>query len=380
MTSAHRVRGLSLVELMIALLIGSILMLGLVQVFSASRTTYQVSEGMARVQENGRFAMDFLQRDLRMAGHFGCVNDQSHLQTPGAFQSHLDAAGLHDALNFSVSIAGFEAPGTAPGDTPTLGSPTPWGSLPGELASLSPAPVAGSDVLVLRYLDANGVPVMKIEATGGTEELTLADGRWPALTGGGRSDPGLYGIADCSYVDVFAASSTVSGGDAVLTVTQPGGGATNLAGRYTPQPSGQTLVYRAESIVYYIGTGAGGKPSLYRAHHDGTTYVEEELVEGIESLQLIFGLDRETNLAANRPTGYIDSFGVADAAWDALQWRRVGLVQVGLLAVSPNRAAVEQAAQRPLLGVDFQPPAENDGLFRSAYETSVALRNRLYGN
>ena len=77
----RRVAGLSLIELMIALLIGTILVLGLVQVFSASRAAYQLSQGIARNQENARFALDFLSRDLRMAGHAGCVNDQSLLAT-----------------------------------------------------------------------------------------------------------------------------------------------------------------------------------------------------------------------------------------------------------------------------------------------------------
>ena len=53
----RRQAGLSLIELMIALLIGSILLIGLVQVFGASRTAYQLSEGMSRTQENARFAL-----------------------------------------------------------------------------------------------------------------------------------------------------------------------------------------------------------------------------------------------------------------------------------------------------------------------------------
>lgn len=83
--AGHRVAaaaaGLSLIELMIALLISSILLIGVIQVFAASRTAYQLSQGIARNQENGRFAMDFLTRDIRMAGHAGCVNDQVLLST-----------------------------------------------------------------------------------------------------------------------------------------------------------------------------------------------------------------------------------------------------------------------------------------------------------
>ena len=63
----HHARGVSLIEMMIALAIGTFLILGLARVFSASRTAYQLSEGVSRVQENGRFAIDFIQRDLRNA-------------------------------------------------------------------------------------------------------------------------------------------------------------------------------------------------------------------------------------------------------------------------------------------------------------------------
>ena len=66
-----RQAGLSLVELMIAMVIGLLLMLGVIQVFIASQAASRLSEGVARVQENGRFALDFLERDVRMAGHMG---------------------------------------------------------------------------------------------------------------------------------------------------------------------------------------------------------------------------------------------------------------------------------------------------------------------
>src|SRR5690554_7569775 len=108
-----RSRGVSLIELLVALAIGAVLVLGLVQVFGASRAAYQMSEGMARVQENARFAMDFLQRDLRMAGHFGCSTDQAHLlddSAPGIERIQLHfGTPVELPLNFRVSIQGYEA-------------------------------------------------------------------------------------------------------------------------------------------------------------------------------------------------------------------------------------------------------------------------------
>lgn len=61
--------GLSLVELMVALLLGLVLMTGIIQVFLSSRQTYATNEAMARLQENGRFALEFLSRGARLAGY-----------------------------------------------------------------------------------------------------------------------------------------------------------------------------------------------------------------------------------------------------------------------------------------------------------------------
>lgn len=62
-------QGLSIVELMVALAVGMVLIAGIMQVFLASKNTYAVNEAMSRVQENGRFALEFIARSARQAGY-----------------------------------------------------------------------------------------------------------------------------------------------------------------------------------------------------------------------------------------------------------------------------------------------------------------------
>lgn len=382
----HSMAGMSLVEMMIALVIGLIIMLGVIQIFSASQTASRLSEGASRVQENARFAMDFLERDLRMAGHMGCVNDQAHVvKNLGDPINHLAASaptGAGSPLDFSVSIQGYEAPDTAPGGVLTLGGT--WsapGNLPDSITELKPAPAGGSDVLVLRFLGAEGVPVNQISLNGTTSTVTGATDRIDRMTKDGVGTPTLFGIADCGHADVFAGSLS---GDQVQA---PGVDLT----RYTTQPTGQTMLYRAESLVYYIApnttTGVNG---LRRARADstGAYTTNEEVVEGIESLQLMFGLDTTPVIGLTTPpVGSVTESAVASGvttATDAAgagQWLRVGQVKVGLLAVSPDRSSSVAPTNRPsVLGVEFAPAASGDGRYRSGYEVSVALRNRLFGN
>lgn len=64
----HTQRGLTLVELMIAMVVGLLLLSGVIQIFLSSKQSYRLQEGFSRLQENGRFAMDVLTLNLRHAG------------------------------------------------------------------------------------------------------------------------------------------------------------------------------------------------------------------------------------------------------------------------------------------------------------------------
>jgi type IV pilus assembly protein PilW len=76
----HRQSGLTLIELMVALAIGSFLMIGAITVFMQSRTTFRVTESLARLQENARFALDAIEPDIRMAHYWG-LTARSYLIT-----------------------------------------------------------------------------------------------------------------------------------------------------------------------------------------------------------------------------------------------------------------------------------------------------------
>lgn len=66
--------GLSIVELLVALVISMLLMTGVVQVFLASKQTYASNEAASRLQENGRFALEFIAQSARHAGYVEAAN------------------------------------------------------------------------------------------------------------------------------------------------------------------------------------------------------------------------------------------------------------------------------------------------------------------
>lgn len=406
-----RVRGLSLIELMVALTLGAFLILGLVQLFSASRSAFLASEGLSRVQETGRTAVEWMQRDLRMAGHMGCVSDQAiFLSSAPRFQNLLEQLAVAGPppvaavpapvlYRVGVGVQGFDAAGSAVGETvdrsgaenppgtSAVGSWTP--SLPTELNPILATGVGqaidGSDVVVVRYFSAESLPV-ELVVPGNPSVVRL-----PAGTAAANPDffraGAIYGLNDCIQSAVFQLTSQA--GDQ-LTVSQSGLNRRTFDG--TAQFAQGSALYRVEAVVYYVGVGASGQPSLFRwvAEPTGANVNarREELLEGVEMIQLQFGLDAAPALAL--PDGTIDVMRVAtpiNQDGQAIlgmpvqgQWLRAGTARIGLLVRSPERAQSQAAVNNRYVVNGTIVTTFDDGRVRQVYESSVAMRNRLFGN
>ena len=81
-------RGFGLIELMIAMTLGLILILGVAQVFLNSKRSFVMQQQVAALQENARFLLTRISRDVRQAGMFGCLDLQ---RLPAATRSELPA-------------------------------------------------------------------------------------------------------------------------------------------------------------------------------------------------------------------------------------------------------------------------------------------------
>jgi type IV pilus assembly protein PilW len=66
-------KGLSLIELMIAITLSIFITAAMISLFVNSKQNYRLNENMSRLQENARFAMSFLARDIRMSDYRTCV-------------------------------------------------------------------------------------------------------------------------------------------------------------------------------------------------------------------------------------------------------------------------------------------------------------------
>ena len=80
-------RGMSLIELMVALAIGTFLLAGTITVFGKTRDLYRTNDAAARLQETARYAMGTLEADLRMANYWGLMSRADMIQNGPALDT-----------------------------------------------------------------------------------------------------------------------------------------------------------------------------------------------------------------------------------------------------------------------------------------------------
>lgn len=108
--------GLTLAEMMVALAIGSFLIIGAVQIYNQSRQAYVINESIARVQETAQFAMDTIEADLRMASNWGRTSRSLAIEgrsLPGdadpnnvIVPAQTDTCGANWVLDLAVPVDG----------------------------------------------------------------------------------------------------------------------------------------------------------------------------------------------------------------------------------------------------------------------------------
>jgi len=245
-------RGFSLTELLVAMVIGLVLLGGLVTLMVNSKKNYAVQDYSARLQENARFAMQFLSYELRMAGFFGCSN--------------------------SIMGEGHDAP-----QVPRL--------------SGSDEQDTHGDSVVIRYAHPTQQVALLSFNPASANQWTVE--QVPEEWGGDGDTVDLV-VADCggaSVVHATIADAENGEGNSELTISWAGGdtsfsGMKSELGRiYDPADpsSGPTMVRALVSSEYCIADGESGIPSLHRdTPPNDCDASSPELVEGVDNLQLLY--------------------------------------------------------------------------------------------
>ncbi|MYM64591.1 PilW family protein [Pseudomaricurvus sp. HS19] len=360
-------RGFTVVELMIALTLGVLLLMGLVQIFQSSNNLSRTETGLSRVQEVGRYAMDLIASDIRMVGYYGCADPNNLDVTIMAEQGAGDFA-TSSLEGFEVSSSGVFAPAVAVGDTLA-------GIQSGTATTGAITARPGSDVVRIKYAELTTASL--VGNTDPNNANVVFNGNPTCID---KDD--LVVISDCSSAHIFRNTNNTCNDDGTPNVNNSGSvtfahaisGGGPYGGNNTNKiepgygPGASLLSYR--DITYFVGdTGrntTAGDPiyALYRIVNGGAT---EELLEGVEFMKLQY--------AERLDSGNLRTVTASDATLNMLS---VSSVKLGMLIQDfDNTLPQADTTSYEVAGINVSAAAHSGGKYmRKAFSTTVKLRNR----
>ncbi|MBI5936493.1 MAG: PilW family protein [Betaproteobacteria bacterium] len=350
--------GLTLIELMIGMALGLLVLSGIGYIYLGSRQSYKLQDNMARIQENGRYAMEILGREIRMAGFQGC--------STAKFKSTINAqAGAQNNYIYDFSrnaVEGFNATGVGTWSTVTSGNPaTAVG-----VSNIDTLVVSGTDVIALRSTDSLGIRITG-QPTDNNCGDTTADLK---VTSNTLLSDGLVVMAtNCTHATVFQITNFNSGQNVVHNTgtASPGNATKDLGACFV---DGDIVAVSAKS--YYIRNNLAGIPALFRKASLSATSSAEELVDGIEDMQIKYGIDTNADGAVDE---YVDA-DEPNKLDTAARWATVLSVRINLLLVSRENGVLD-APQRYVFNGSTVDPPSTDRRLRFVYTATIGVRNRL---
>lgn len=349
-------KGFSLIELVLALALGVVVVSGIVQLFVGNNETYTLLSGQARMQEGGRLAIDFIERAARNAGYFGCATDDEN-RVRGL-------RGTWDNIyeyNVSVPVDGYEGPADPTiNELPrTVGGVSTNVYVPGNGIDTTQI-LAGTDVLVTRRVLTPGYKLEQTLQPTGDQPVIEAPG------GNLNFDPwDVVVISDCEQSAVVRVSAIAVAGDQATLSLDPGPrtdgvgelttfyeNATNVVGPTGVVPftlsflgrsyGDDAMVAPVETSIFYVAPtgrlnnrGAAVNALWIKLGPNAPV----ELIEGIDDLEVTYGIDMTLNDNRFNANRYVDITGVPDPS-------QVVSIRVSVLATSVDALSDEGVLQR----------------------------------
>lgn len=305
-----RNRGFTIVELLVALALSSLIAVVAVSALIAARQGFTSVDAASQLRDNGRFASDLIQRLIVQSGfmdvNFAAATRTSEFSAKGAATNpEPNILGLDNAITLSlggqIDLANdFKLRPSATNTQSGCTSPT------------DTACANGSDVLILRYQTSEGI------------------------IGSGVADSSMINCAG-----VAETSLPLNKEDRIIS-------------------------------VFHVKKSTGGEPSLMCSYQSSTGWETQPIVEGVESFQVLYGVDGFTT-ANTQFTGPEDTVpdkyirasqmvvGAVDSAATYSNWRRVRSLRIGLVLRGALNSAISRTtniAKLCALGVNPDVPAD----------------------
>ncbi len=339
-----REEGFTLVELMIALVLGLLVVAGVGSVFIANKDAYRTNEALSQVQDASRTAFEFLARDVREAGSNPCG--------AASVDSVLNSAD-DPMLDDNSPILGWDEVADIESDEDYEDVDLPGAGEEGR-------PVGGESLIRLASAEDSGLALEP--RTGVRNEANV-----PLENPTTRISPGdILMLCDVDKATVFQVTNYNSSNRVVNhnTGKESPGNRTKCLNHPVPQSesggncstfSPSSYLAISTNYIWYVGVNGAGGRSLYRYGRGQDAASEPaEMVRGVEGMKIEY---HETDA-----DDFVEAASVSD--WDEVDAARITLT-VRSRGLNPDDP-------------DFGAGADRERLQRN-FSTTIAIRNRLDG-
>ncbi len=342
-THSCKSRGFTLIELMVALLLGLLLSGAIISVFLEGKNNFVQDDEVARVQENGRYALRLLSREIGMAGFFGGEPDAVDVNGGAVTDNDCGPAGENWLLVGST----VEDP-----SDPTTHIASPLEVLDSSDASTDDYYQCLTDGLVV-----NDTDILVVKRV--SDSAVIVDGEWQAPVSALDADRHYLWTSNRGQgTTVLKQGSDYDSGDLASIVSTASG----------------SDVWEYKGALFYVGTDEE-VPSLCKKElQDNGAGISSQrcLVQGIEDIQYELGVDIDGD---NVPDQFIsdDSYPPVVGGEDT---DAIVAVRIHVLIRSLNQInSLEAASKSFRLGGGKTVTTPVDQYFRMAMSTTVSIRN-----
>lgn len=365
-------RGFTLVEILVAMALGLVLIAGATNLFLGSSRTFSVNESLSRMQEDARFVMNRMARDVRMAGFQGCapsdtiVNDLDTSQPE--YLAELYGGGRIIGWDWQGTHDYESPPGTSSNAAHWRDSVHPNGS--GDLLVsaqiLSSEPARHSDIFVINRAHVIG-DVAQVNAPGQgvnirfRSEYNLPQGAIVMMVDDA-----------CNLGEIFQQTNQSSSSNDQITINKTGDGLEpgNMNDRFViEEVDDDTQFFDFLSTAYYITEDSDGVPGLYEERIDASESTpRRELARGVENMQVTYGV--AASRTSTTPVAYVRADQVTN-------WNRVVSLRIALLMRSVDPVNPETSNRiYNLNGVQVNPSGDDgDRYLRTVLTRTITMRN-----
>lgn len=336
--------GFTLVELMVALVLGLLVSGGVLGVFLSNKQVYRQNENLARMQESARYAFEVMARDLREAGGIACG---SNLPTANV----LNNAAINWWSNWGDGIRGFESADN---------------TFPKVFGSGTADRVSGTDAVIVHSGTTNdGVYITDHNPTSAQFKVNTVNH--------GINDGDILMVCDYKQAAIFQTTNAQDGINVTIVhntgaSVSPGNCSKGLGYPTVCTTNGTPYTFanggfisKLSANAWYIGHNGRGGRSLYRIKLQNTSgtigTTAEEIAEGVTDLQIQYLTRNASGVLASQ---YVDANSIPDYDGDGVpDWKNVVAARLTFTSQTLERVGTNtQAIERP-------------------WYTVVTLRNRV---